>query len=87
MLIEPGNHPFCDNIRYLMKHYAVSRTALSRLLNVSRLKIQDWELERGPAVLNYDTVKRICAIFNVTAEQLLDYYLDPNAPEKKRKRP
>lgn len=76
MLIEPGNHPFCENIRYLRKRYALSRLALARLLHLSVLKIRDWETERGPAVLTYDTCKRICAIFDITVEQLLGERLE-----------
>ena len=76
MLIEPGNYPFCDNIRYLKKRYCLSRRAFARLVGVSEYTIQDWEEGSVPAVLDYETCKRICALFGVTVEQLLNVPLE-----------
>ena len=77
MLIEPGNHPFCDNIRYLKKRYCLSRRAFARLIGVSEYTITDWETGLVPAVLYHETCKRICAVFDIQVEQLFHSYLDP----------
>ena len=72
MLIEPGNHPFCDNIRYLKKRYCLSRRAFARLIGVSEYTVRDWEAGTAPVVLRYETCKRICAVFDVKPEDLID---------------
>ena len=76
MLIEPGNYPFCENIRYLKKRYCLSRRAFARLIGVFEYTIADWEAGTVPAVLDYKTCKRICAVFDVKMEQLLNVPLE-----------
>lgn len=80
MIIEPQKHPFCENIRYLRRKYALSRRAFCNLMGISEAKLESWEKEWGPVNLSYTTSLRICAVFGITTDDLFGKQLE--SPKK-----
>ena len=68
MLYFPSDTVFCRNIRYLRQDNYVSLRALSRLANISVLRIKDLEAEQEPLFISDHHVKRFCAIFGISVE-------------------
>lgn len=76
MLIEMSDTVFGRNILYLRKKYKLSRTALCNLTEINYYFLRDWEEEEDIAVLTWKQMKRLCAVFDISAESLAHTELD-----------
>ena len=60
-----------DKIKSLRISEGLTQQELADKLSISKVSISNWELNKGNP--NYDTLKKIAEIFNVSTDFLLDY--------------
>ena len=71
MIIDVTGSFCAANIRYLRKKYCVSRRGLARLIGMSEITLRDIEAETFMTVFRYREFRRLCAVFDMTIEQLV----------------
>ena len=75
-MIIDATGSFCvSNICYLRKLFCLSRRGFARLAGFSEYRIRAIEEGRRVPVFSTAEVRRICAVFGITVEQLFEHDL------------
>ena len=80
MIIELTGTLCAENIRYFRTEYALSYTALARLIGMSPYKLR--LIERGEyyPIFSYSELRRLCLVLDVKLEELTDVDFSQNPP-------
>lgn len=60
---------FADNLKTLRKESGMLQRELAQKLNMTKNAVSGWEVGRNQP--DYDTLLRICDIFDVSADEML----------------
>lgn len=65
---------FKEKIRYLRRMRDLTQAQTAKLLNISTTGYASWE--QGLAEPSIEDIKKLCVIFNITADELLEIETD-----------
>ena len=83
MLIEYPDTVLGRNLLFLRKKYHLSRKALSKLTGISVYTLKDWEEEKIAPVIQWEQLKRISVIFDISTERLVHRNLEEIATSER----
>lgn len=68
-----------ENIRYYREKAGLYQTELGKKLGVSAQAVSKWEL--GKAEPDKTSIEKMCRLFGVTADRLMDIFIDSETDE------
>lgn len=71
MIIIPSDEVLFRNMVYLRKKYLLSQRALAKLIGMSVYHLRTIENGTAAPLIQSSELKRLCAVFDVTAENLI----------------